>query len=76
MSKIKAVLLIPEEGDPHKLLGDSESAAWKCGARPPVVGLWACLVGGCGHKWAARSLYPVPVCPNCSRDDRSVRLFA
>lgn len=37
MSKIHAVILIPEEGDPRKLLGDPESVAWRCGARPPIA---------------------------------------
>jgi len=37
MSEIKHILLEPAEGDPHKLLGDPNSAAWKCGARPPTV---------------------------------------
>lgn len=32
MSEIKAVLLIPEEGDPHKLLKKGP-----CGARPPMA---------------------------------------
>lgn len=34
---ITAVLLIPKEGDPHKILGDADSVAWKCGARPPTA---------------------------------------
>ena len=37
MSKIHAILLIPAAGDPHGLLGDPESVAWKCGARPPMA---------------------------------------
>ncbi len=45
---IHAVLLAPAEGDPHGLLGDPESVAWKCGARPPVV-RW-CEVGP--NEWA------------------------
>ena len=32
---VHGVLLIPTKGDPLKLLGDRESIAWKCGARPP-----------------------------------------
>jgi hypothetical protein len=32
MSEIKAVLLVPEEGDPHGLLKDGP-----CGARPPTA---------------------------------------
>jgi len=36
---VQAILLVPEEGDPHGLLGDSKSAAWRCGARPPTAGL-------------------------------------
>ena len=37
---IKSILLKPEEGDPHELLGDPESKAWDCGARPPRAHLW------------------------------------
>ncbi len=32
-----ALLLIPTEADPLKLLGDPESVAWRCGGRPPVA---------------------------------------
>lgn len=34
---VYAVLLVPAKGDPHNLLGDPSSTAWKCGARPPVA---------------------------------------
>ncbi len=37
MSAIHAVLLVPHEGDPYKLLGDPDSAAWRLGSRPPVA---------------------------------------
>ena len=39
MTAVASVLLVPSEGDPHKLLGDPESAAWKLGARPPMAWL-------------------------------------
>lgn len=35
--QVRTILLIPAEGDPHKLLGDPESVAWRYGWRPPVM---------------------------------------
>lgn len=37
MTDIRAILIVPERGDPHKLLGAPKSIAWKCGARPPTA---------------------------------------
>lgn len=41
-----AVLLVPPDGDPHKLLGDPESVEWKCGARPPALHWYECAEHG------------------------------
>lgn len=53
MNKITTVLLVPKLGDPQHLLGDPTSAAWKLGARPPIMtecgiccGRWGCQEPG------------------------------
>jgi hypothetical protein len=43
LSEIKAVLLVPHEGDPHKLLAEGP-----CGARPPTAWLDH---DGKGNSW-------------------------
>lgn len=51
MTAVASVLLVPSEGDPHKLLGDPESVAWKLGARPALA--WHTAHGAPYHPWAA-----------------------
>mgnify|MGYP003663702444 CR=1 FL=1 len=49
MSKIKAILLVPAEGDPHGLLREGP-----CGARPPMAywykGAWAPCTAKAAHS--------------------------
>lgn len=58
MKRTVGILFLPAEGDPHKLLGDEKSVAWRCGWRPPVAwnkrlgdgGIWEVGVFG-RHPW-------------------------
>lgn len=36
-SDVEFAVLVPAEGDPHKLLGNPESTAWRLGARLPIA---------------------------------------
>jgi len=68
MSEIKAVLLIPAEGDPFGLLKEGP-----CGARPPTAAFWMCrhghqehgtwmgIAGGCPHPDHEGRLRPLRI---------------
>ena len=68
MSEIKAVLLIPAEGDPFGLLAEGP-----CGARPPTAAFWMCrqghqehgtwmgIAGGCPHPDHEGRLRPLRI---------------
>ena len=53
MSKIKAVLLVPERDDPHGLLREGP-----CGARPPMAFLWRAT-----DRWLPMSLGDETIAP-------------
>ena len=62
MSKVKAVLLVPEEGDPHELLREGP-----CGARPPLAIRWTYpRVVLEGNRFADPTL-PGEVCEACGQ---------
>lgn len=64
MNKPHTILLIPHPSDPHKLLGDTDSVAWRCGARVPVMSEYGCQ---CGTKteWRAQFVHAAVKCESC-----------
>lgn len=85
MTAIHYVFLIPCDPDPHKLLGDPESVAWKCGARPPVFWCQHCSAHGAGpwsmsklacHECVRMTASPGPLRPSLSFTQRDEGVLA
>jgi len=70
MSKIKAVLLVPAEGDPHGLLKEGP-----CGARPPMVEQFRADVGWAEWRICTRSKGSIMDCRAEWGDDYRVALI-